>query len=171
MSEPFYVHYKCSKCGEEHVGAPSFAFDAPAYYNALSDEDKRGSFLSSDGCVILDRDFFIRTILQIPIRGTNEVFMWGVWVSQSMAEFQFYNGHFKDDLTGRKTFGWFSSLLPEYESTLGLKTTVLFKRGGLRPQLHLEDSPHQLSIDFHRGISIERATQIAGSMLHRSQQQ
>jgi hypothetical protein len=169
MEKSFYIRYKCSQCGKEHVGPPSFAFDAPVYYNGLNETDKAKSILTPDACVILGTDFFIRTILEVPIIGADAPFTWGVWVSQSKDNFIFYDQHFKEDLTGRETFGWLSSLLPEYENTLGLKTTVYFRGGGLRPNLHLAESDHQLSKDFHQEMSIERATEIAGVMLHRSE--
>ena len=169
MEKSFYIHYKCSTCNKEHVGAPSFAFNAPAYYDSLSEEDKAKSLLSADRCSVLDTDYFIRTILKIPIVGTDEPFTWGVWVSQSKENFTYYDEHFKDDLTDRKTFGWFSSLLPEYESTLGLKSDVIFSSGGLRPHINLGESEHQLSIDFHHGISMERATEIAGAIMHKAE--
>lgn len=168
MEKSFYIHYTCNKCEKEHVGPPSFAFDAPAYYSVLSPEDKAKSHLSADGCVILDNEFFVRVILEVSIIGTGKPFTWGVWVSQSEENFRFYDEHFKDDLTGRNTFGWFSNVLPGYDSTLGIKTTARFRGNGLRPFLSIENSKHLLSKDFHSGMSIEKATEIAGIMLHNS---
>ena len=34
------MKYKCSKCGQEHEGRPSIAFDSPYHYDKLSDDDK-----------------------------------------------------------------------------------------------------------------------------------
>ncbi len=156
--------YKCATCGETHEGSPSFSFPSPLDFEKKL--DKNNENLSSDFYTTED-DYFIRTILEIPIIGSNEPFMWGVWVSQSKENFNFYFEHFNDDLLGRETFGWFSNKLPYYKSTLSLKTMASFQNNGERPKLHLEESDHELSKDFHNGISIDKAIKIATVAMHK----
>jgi hypothetical protein len=42
------------------------------------------------------------------------------------------------------------------------------RSGGIRPWLELEQTDHPLSIDFHNGITIARAQEIAEYAMHRS---
>ena len=65
-----------------------WAFDSPIYWEQIAESErpKRG-FLNSDFCTIDERDFFVRGVLAIPIIGTEESFMWGVWVTLSKPHF------------------------------------------------------------------------------------
>lgn len=157
--------YQCNDCGETHIGAPSFSFVSPYYYNCLNEDDKRKCKLSSDLCNVLDTDYFIRVVLEIPIIDYNETFMWGIWVSQSLDNFKYYVDKYEEDLTGHGTFGWFSNRLPYYEDTLGLKCDVIFHDKG-RPAIHLQQNDHELVKDFHNGITMEKAIKIAQIAMH-----
>ena len=158
--------FTCATCGKTHEGSPSLSFESPTHYFLLSEEDKKKATLSSDFCVIEDKDFFIRVILEIPIHGAKEPFTWGVWVSQSRPNFETYAARFKQEDNREPTFGWFSNNLPYYPDTLLLKTRVHFQPKGLRPKLELEKSEHPLCVDFHNGISWEKAVEIAQVALH-----
>jgi hypothetical protein len=69
--------------------------------------------------------------------------------------------------TNDSFFGWFCNYLPYYTGTYALKTQVRPRTGGTRPYLELEETDHPLSIDYHQGISIERAQEIAEAVMHR----
>jgi len=158
--------FVCSSCGQNHTGSPSFSFASPIYFEALSDDDKKKNKLDADLCAINDHDFFIRAVLEIPIIGQDEPFAWGVWVSQSRDNFQYYVEHFNEDLSGRDTFGYFSNRLPYYQDTLELKCRVIFQSKSKRPMIHLEETDHELSVDFHQGINMEKAISIAKIAMH-----
>lgn len=64
-------------------------------------------------------------------------------------------------------FGWLTNYLPYYEKTYALKTQVPPRAGGARPYIVLERTSHPLSVDFHEGISIHRAQEIAEAIMHR----
>lgn len=162
MSPTF--EYTCKTCGETHKGAPSFSFSAPSYYNAES-KDKNQAITSD--FYRTKNSFFIRTVLEIPIIGSTEPFLWGVWVSQSEENFKYYAEHFNDDLSKRETFGWFSNRLPYYADTLSLEMLVKFQNNGDRPKLHPKESEHELSRDFHDGISMEKTIKIANIASHK----
>lgn len=159
--------YRCSICKKIHKGSPSFSAFYPDYYAELSKENKKISLLNPDFCATPDQYFFIRAVLMVPIIGLQEPFTWGVWVSQSVENFRYYYKNFKKDLSGRETFGWFSNRLPYYKDTLNLKCIVQFMSKGIRPKLHLEETGHELSIDFHKGISNEKAIEIAEYCIHK----
>lgn len=68
--------------------------------------------------------------------------------------------------TTDRYFGWFCNGLPWYPQTLGLKTSVRPRDGNQRPYIVLQESEHPLAIDFHEGISVQRAQEIAEAVMH-----
>lgn len=157
--------FACQTCGKLHEGSPSVGFGRPYYWRAEYDDDPR-SRLSNDLCVIEERDYFIRCILEVPIHGVEEGFLWGVWITQSEANFKRYLETF-DDTPERETFGYFANRLPDYPDTLSLHTTVHWKSGGRqRPWVEIRESDHPLYRDWSEGISWERAATLAAPLLH-----
>jgi len=73
--------YLCSCCGKEHGGLPfSFAADFPDPFANLShDQREARAHISSDQCIIDQEQFYLRGCLEIPIQGTDQVFLWGLW--------------------------------------------------------------------------------------------
>ena len=163
--------YICSCCGQRHEGSPSFGYVAPDYYDALSEPRKRDDAqLTSDVCVIRyddATDYFARVMLEIPIVGVDDPFLWGVWVSLSEKSFERYTSTWKNADESDRWFGWFSSRLPYYPDTTNLKTTVRPRNGGKRPAIELELTDHPLSQHYHNGISRELAQEIAEFAMHR----
>ena len=160
-----YITFKCPNCEKDHIGPPSFELEGPDNYIALSPEDKSNTLHTTDLCQV-GNDYFIRCILEVPIKDMDENFTWGVWVSQSKENFEYYSKHINDDLSNRKTFGWLCNNLPGYSNTFGLETTVQFQSNNLRPVIHIHESENQLSQDFHGGMTLEKALDIAGKILH-----
>ncbi len=162
--------FRCSSCSKIHEGSPSFAFRAPDPYLEQTDEVRDAGKLSNDLCWYEDADgkhFFIRVCLEVPIHGVGEPFLWGVWVSLSEHSFDHYvETYDAPDLT-KSYFGWFCNGLPYYENTYALKVLVHPRSGQVRPFIELEKSSHPLAIDFHQGISIQKAQEIAESIMHR----
>jgi hypothetical protein len=111
------------------------------------------------------RDFFIRCVLEVPIHDVEEPFLWGVWVSQSEANFRYYAETFPNS-PEQQTFGYFSNRLPVYPETLSLKTQVHWRSGKHRPWVEFEPSDHPLYRDWSEGIGWERAVELASLALH-----
>lgn len=162
--------FRCSCCNQVHEGSPSFGYRAPAPYLQQPKEVQEASYLTSDLCEYEDEDgphYFIRVCLEVPIHGVEQPFMWGVWVSLSKQSFDRYVETYENpDLTDRY-FGWLCNSLPYYPETFPMKTQVHPRTGNARPYIEPEKSEHPLSIDFHEGISIERAQEIAEHAMHR----
>src|SRR6185312_1701491 len=110
--------FRCSCCGEVHEGSPSIAFKASDPYASLSKEQKAQiGKIDSDFCTIThaDRtDYFIRVVLEIPIHGVEEPFLWGIWVSLSEKSFLRYVETYDDPVAGDGFFGWVCNALKEY---------------------------------------------------------
>lgn len=159
--------FTCAKCGKRHEGSPSFGFARPYYWTAALDGDESGaSSLSEDLCRIEDRDFFIRCILEVPIHGVEEPFLWGVWATQSAENFKLYEETF-NDTPERETFGYFANRLPVYPETLSLRLYVRWRAGGKsRPLLEPWECDHPLYRDWRDGISWDRAVEIATAAMH-----
>ncbi len=164
--------FTCSCCGQVHEGSPSFAFRAPDPFLEQPSEVQAAGELTSDLCWYDDEDgrhFFIRVCLEIPIVGIHQPFLWGVWVSVSEKSFARYVETYEAPDLGDRYFGWFCNYLPYYPNTYGLKTMARPRAGNQRPSIVPEESDHPLSVDFHQGITIERAQAIAEAAMHRVQ--
>lgn len=162
--------FKCSCCGEIHEGSPSFGFNAPAPFLEQPEQIQKKGKLGSDLCYYKDEDgfhYFIRVVLEIPIHGVDQPFLWGVWVSLSEKNYNRYIESYDDPDTSDCYFGWFCNYLPFYENTYALKADVRPRSGGDRPYIELHESSHQLAVDYHEGISIEKAQEIAEHCLHK----
>lgn len=165
--------FTCTCCGKLHEGSPSFSFDAPWQYASLSEAQKESmAKLSSDFCTITHgegTDYFIRTVLEIPIHGVTEPFAWGVWVSLSEKSFRRYVETYDDPVAGDGFFGWVCNKLPVYAHERALAADVIIQTGGRRPKLYLHhgsESDDQVVLDQLNGISIARAQELAERAQH-----
>ena len=163
--------FKCATCSRIHEGSPSFAFSEPWQYTTLP-EDRRlkDAKLGSDACIIHKDghfDFFIRVCLGIPIRGVDDPFLWGVWISVSEENFRRYDDTWDSPVETDEYFGWLCSKVSLYPDTLGLKTLARPQLNGQRPMITLEPTDHPLSVDCREGLTIERAQEMAEQLVHR----
>ena len=107
----------------------SFGADRPSQWYVLTADERGRSELTSDQCVMESnegRHFFVRGCLEIPIRGGERTFTWGVWVSLSEENFLEMSEHWEDAARTElgPYFGWLSTALPTYPDTMFLNTTV-----------------------------------------------
>lgn len=163
-------NFVCRHCGIVHESLPlSFGADVPLYVEGIPAAERPNRVsLSTDQCVIDGEHYFVRGCLEVPIAGRSDVFAWGVWVSLSDRSFRRVTELWNK--SGRESeppfFGWLSTRLPGYPDTLNLKTMMHLRPVGVRPFIDLEPTEHPLSLEQQRGISAERARQIAESLLH-----
>jgi hypothetical protein len=160
------LRFRCPCCGQWHEGLPDVTFRAPYHWrNALAEDDPERNNLDTDLCVIDLRDFFIRCVLEVPIRGTESSFGWGVWVTHSEANFKDYVAHFRDP-PQRAAFGYLANRLSGYPDTVNLRTLVHWQPGNQRPLVEVEPSDHPLSRDQREGITLDQAIEFARPVLH-----
>lgn len=164
--------FTCSCCGQRHEGSPSFGYNAPIYYDQLSGAEKQSiAELSGDLCKIEHpegTDYFARVVLELPIHGVSDPFLWGVWVSLSRESFERYTATWGFHDESDSYFGWFSNRLPYYPDTVSLKANVRPRNDGGRPVIELQPSEHPLAIHFHEGLTVQEAQQIAEAVMHGS---
>lgn len=157
--------YRCSCCGKLCEGGPSFASDEPVQAFAVPEEEKAKRVrLNSDLCVLDDEHYFIRATLDVPIIGSDDTFLWGVWVSQSKENFDRYVKTFDEDQSGDGSFGWLTVTMRGYtkkgEAMVILPTNVHW--GAERPEVRIhDDQDHPLAVDQREGISWDRAVELA----------
>ena len=162
------VTFTCACCGKTVSGAPDLAFDAPLHYAQLPEVERaERASLDADFCVIDGEQRFIRAVCPIPIRGTEEFFAWGVWVSLAADSFERYRASFEDPDQSKLggMFGWLCNRLPPYPDTLELQTSVLLQDGRQRPLVWVNrvHGSHPLYIDQREGITAERLGEIYAS--------
>ena len=143
--------------------------NAPDSWVALAESDRlRTGELSSDQCVIDNKYFFIRGLVEIPVIDGEGPFAWGVWASLSKASFDRSRELWEEPKRVNETsyFGWFSNSLAGYPETLNLKVAVHSRAVGVRPFLELEATDHPLAKEQVNGITVARVQEIAERMHH-----
>ena len=160
--------FTCGQCGSRHDDLPmAYGAEAPAFWSPDLADDPR-SDLGTDQCVIDGEHFFVRGIIPLPVLDTDTAFEWGAWVSVSRASMD----HITEvrDTEGREHgdpyFGWLSTELPTYPSTLNLKTNLHTRPVGLRPVIELEPTEHPLAVEQRSGITMARVQEFAELLLH-----
>ena len=170
------MEFTCQSCGKRHdTSEISFGADAPAQWNLISEEERARSELGGEQCVIEadgERHFFVRACLEVPIKGTQRAFTWGVWVSLSEKSFLEMSDHWEDPSRTSlgPYFGWLCTKIPEYPETVFLKTKVHQRPVGERPIVELQETDHPLSIDQRNGIDPARMQEIISRLLHSGDQ-
>jgi len=132
------------------------------------ERDARG-VRGSDQYIIDQKWFFIRGCLEIPIVGSSDIFLWGLWASVREEVFDEISECW--ELAGReKSRGPFKGRLGNslsiYPETLNLKVQILIRSVGERPLLMIEENDHQLAVEQRSGITPERAWELAALLLH-----
>jgi hypothetical protein len=167
------MRWTCRRCGEEHEGLPlDLAFDAPAYWYALSEEERTSpTVLGDDLCVIGNEDgtdFFIRGVLPIPVPDLADDFVYGVWTTLSERSYRRVLDLWDDPrrMDEPPYFGWLSNRIPGYPDTLNLKARVQTRSLDRRPTIELEPSDHPLALEQAHGISEARVREIVELNMH-----
>jgi hypothetical protein len=166
------MHFTCQTCGEQHdAGEISFGADAPVQWALISGKERSQSELGGEQCVIEaggQRHFFVRGCIEIPIKGSQRPFTWGVWVSLSEKSFLEISEHWEDPCRTSlgPYFGWLCTKIPEYPDTVFLKTMVHQRQVGQRPIVELEESDHPLSVDQRNGVDPLRMQETISKVLH-----
>jgi hypothetical protein len=117
--------------------------------------------------------FFIHALLHIPIKGSDEMFTWGVWCSLSEKSYLEVaeNWENPERTSMGPYFGWLCNRIPDYPDTLYLKTHVNQRKVGLRPTVELEQTMHPLAIHQREGIEAAELNRIVSVLFHEYEKQ
>lgn len=162
--------YRCSVCSEWHEGLPlAYGPEAPVYWYGLTPDERASRFVLERDYAILDGEqFFIRGALEIPIIEHDRPFIWVAWASLSRDNFKRLVER-PGATTGAVSlpmFGWLSSELEGYPSTVNLKVNVYDRAVGQRPAIILEATNHPLAVEQRQGITLTRVQEFAQLILH-----
>lgn len=164
------MHWKCATCGIEHTDAPlCFGVDAPWRALVPENEFARRVELTADQCVVDEKEFFIRGHIEIPIHKYPQSLSFSVWSSLSERSFRHVCQRWEalDRANDPPYFGWLSSPIAVYPSTIHLKLSVQSRAPGLIPIFTVEPTDHPLAVDQRNGITTARWHEIAHRLLHR----
>jgi hypothetical protein len=163
--------FECATCGKQHQGLPrSFAADFPDMYANLTREERdTRTIIGSDQYVVDQLWFFIRGCLEIPVAGSSEPFLWGLWASVLEPAFDEISETWEKD--GReKAHGPFKGRLANslsvYAETFNLKVSIAIQPVGTRPLFIVDEAEHPLAIEQRNGISQNRVQELASLLLH-----
>jgi len=144
------------------------AISGPQNWFALSEAERqtRGK-LSSDLCVIDNKEFYVRGCLEIPVIGSDQPFVWGVWVSVSKASWdrilELWQAEDVSDEPPR--FAWLSNWIAGYPEPKEVKCSLHIRPGGLRAAIELHPSDYPLAVEQCQGITMERVIEIVSLSL------
>lgn len=161
--------FKCRTCGEIHRGLPAWHFDAPIQVSGVPQAERaRRVELTQDDCIIDGKEFYLKGLLELPVRGSVDRFVWGVWLSVSKESYDRFAKLFRN--TRRKAdeqfFGWLCNELPQYPSTQLLKTKLHVREYPRRPWVELEPTNHPLAMEQQDGMPLARAIELAQTLSH-----
>lgn len=164
------LEYHCRTCGETHAGLPAWHFGAPVQALVIpeAERDQRVQ-LTQDDCVLDDKEFYLKGLLEIPVRDSSQGVTWGVWLSVSDDSYARFSELFANPArsAGESFFGWLCNSIPGYPDTQLLKAMLHVREYPMRPWVELEPTDHPLAIDQRQGISRDQAIAVAERLLHR----
>jgi len=161
----------CGTCGKFHTELPmDFAAESPYPYLTIPIEKRKARcYLTSDVCVIDEKEFFVRGCLEIPVVDGPRPFVWGVWTSVSEKSFKRIIDLWDYDGSEQEPpyFGWLCTRIPIYPDTSSLKAHLHIRPLNQRPVIELEPTDHPLVLEQRNGITMVRVREIAAALLHR----
>jgi hypothetical protein len=134
----------CRVCGERHIISTSYSIKVPPAALAIpKDEADFRVVITSDQCVIDNRDFYVRGRIPVPIHGLDEPFIWGVWAEVGPKNFIRTNDLW--NTPGRENeppfSGYLNSEIPIFGSTINLEVDVQTQPIGRRPHFFIKYIP------------------------------
>lgn len=153
--------FKCSECGQIHdLSQLALVYRAPRHVARLSKELSNNEFikrikLNDDLCSIDEELYFIRGVLEVPIKKLNTTFEWGLWARVEYEDFNHYLALWDADIDECEPplKGWLSGSPPEYPEADDTELAVHMRSDGLRPLFKIVSPDQQLGIDQRTGIT------------------
>lgn len=172
--------YICSLCGIAHEGlldSEAFAPDAlseddPASFEKRHNADfdpNAKTILTEDFCVVDGQYYYVRSILPLYIKGTDEeYFCFGVWSSLSKENFDRYVESFDSGAQSHiePCFSYLSVSLQGFPDTCNLKSRLIMQ-DGQRPFVWIsEDEDHPLVMLQNEGITFDEILELQAMYGH-----
>lgn len=163
--------YRCRTCGQIHEGPPfSWVFATPFGWQLTTDPQSgcRGELYGEQAILHCqdETSYFMLGNIVLPVTDSEGTFSFTVWVSLSEQNFR-HSSEVWDDprrVDEPPYFGWLSSEIPGYPTTIKLRTNVHTQVVGVRPHIKLEPTEHPLAVEQRQGITVSRVIEIAETM-------
>lgn len=153
----------CPCCGESHEGLPTdFAFKLPDEVAAIPMAERGQSVQASADLCRFGGRFFIRGVLPLPFKESDDDFGWGIWAEVTEPVFETYWNLYDLDASGEPAAaGLIANQIPGYGELIGEKLIIRFGDSTERPLFHLPpESTCQLAVEQREGIGGGRYHQI-----------
>jgi hypothetical protein len=166
------MDFQCAICGRKHdADNLSWHFREPLPWLSASETEREHSVLTEDQCELVTHEgmhFFIHALLNIPIKGSDRVFTWGVWCSLSEKSYLEVADNWENPERTNlgPYFGWLCSKIPEYPDTMLMKTHVHPRDIGLRPTVELDSTMHPLAVHQREGMEAAELNRIVSVLFH-----
>jgi len=152
--------FKCPECGKIHdLSQAALVFRAPRHAAELSRALSRDAFaarvqLNSDLCCIDEKLYFIRGVLEVPVKDLDGTFEWGLWALVDQADFKRYVELWDADIDADEPpfIGWLSGSPLEYPEADMTEVAVHMRSNGMRPLFVVTASDQPLGIAQREGI-------------------
>lgn len=152
--------FTCTTCGKVHDGLAALTFHAPAPYDWASPQERATDWvLQSDFCRFKDVDFYVRSVLVLPIIGSDQTLEFGVWSTLSKANIDRYWDSFEESDQSKlgPMFSYFANAMPGYPQTTALVCNVIPQDNRQRPLIEFQEVDHPLVHHQLHGISHDEA--------------
>ncbi|MGL4242902.1 MAG: DUF2199 domain-containing protein [Beijerinckiaceae bacterium] len=126
------------------------------------DEFDPNNFLADDFCIIDDKHFFLRGVIELPILGGGgRTLAYAIWAEVSRATFGAYFKSLEDPSAAAPVMiGTFANQINGFAATLGQPCTVRARPGAFRPLVTLNDGNHPLAQAQLRGVTLDRLLEL-----------
>ena len=158
----------CACCGRVFHGVFDIGYDHPDPW-PHGNRAESGQEVLAVGTDSLSADLcrwgehrFIRSVLQLPIKGSDQTFAFGPWGSVNAENFDRY---VRADLEGKLDdfegcFAWLMNRLPGFHFDNWLPCNLLVRDAGERPILEVHDGSHDLAALQEDGITFDQLLDI-----------
>lgn len=162
--------WTCACCGWRFDDLiTSIACRMPDDVHDLSEEERTARALTTEDFCTLDGDrHFVRSVLEVPITGSDAPFLWGVWAAVSHATIRRAGALFDvgADESEPRPAAILANRVHGYPGSLGLRGRLRFRPLPDRPRLLLEPGDHPLALDQRQGITVARVQEIIRPFVH-----
>jgi hypothetical protein len=163
--------YTCSVCGAYHDGElRDIRMTLPeAVFRLEQREREERAWVGEDSSVLRDGDgerYFVRGLLELPLRNVDDRFAYGVWVEVGAEEFSALGKlwHDPDGHRHEPFAGTLANELMPYRDTVGLPVDLRLRDVRVLPLVELSFGEHPLVRDQHAGISDHHAHELGAAV-------
>ena len=157
---PARFRYKCASCDQVHEGLPDITFEMPDVCHAMGSERRAERvLLTTDFCILEGKHYFIRCVMEAPVRGFGQRFGWGIWCRVDWKSFKLCWDRFEENDNSLLPLlrGTMANSLKHYPETEGLPCTIILQDNRMRPLVTLDKPDHPLAIHQHEGMDLDEA--------------